>query len=281
MNSGLVTVVVWLNAAANALGEWLLLPIALMPGWLSATLIAAVTGIVLLVIFKYTSNQRAIKRVRNGIDASLLALKLFKDSPRVTIEAQGRLLAGAGRLFVLALVPTAVMIVPVTLILGQLSLWYQQRPLEVGEEAVITLALAGDTDTAFPDVKLEPTDAIETTLGPVRVLSKREVCWNIKAKKSGSHHLAFQVGGAAISKELAIGDGFMRVSARRPGWDWSDALLYPAESPFTTDSPVRSINVSYPARRSWTCGTDHWVVYWFVVSLVAAFCLRGTLRVNT
>ena len=85
MTNALVTVVVWLNGAANALGEWVLLPIALMPGWLSATLIAAVTGIVLLVIFKYTSNQRAIQRVRNRIDANLLALKLFKESSRVTI----------------------------------------------------------------------------------------------------------------------------------------------------------------------------------------------------
>jgi hypothetical protein len=281
MTNALVTVVVWLNGAANALGEWVLLPIALMPGWLSATLIAAVTGIVLLVIFKYTSNQRAIQRVRNRIDANLLALKLFKESSRVTIEAQGRLLAGAGKLFALALVPTAVMIVPVTLILGQLSLWYQQRPLEVGEEAVITLALAGDADAAFPDLKLEPTDAIETTLGPVRVLSKREVCWNIKAKDRGYHPLVFHVGDAAVTKELAVGEGFMRVSARRPGWDWADVLLYPAESPFTPDSPVRSIDVSYPARRSWTSGTDRWVIYWFVVSLVAAFCLRGALRVNT
>ena len=36
-----------------------------------------------------------------------------------------------------------VMVVPVILILGQLSLWYQARPLRVGEEAVVTLKLNG------------------------------------------------------------------------------------------------------------------------------------------
>ena len=77
------------------------------------------------VVFKYTSNQRAIKRVRDDIKANLLALKLFKDSTAAVWQAQGRLLLGAGWLLVLALVPMAVMIVPVTLILGQLSLWYQ------------------------------------------------------------------------------------------------------------------------------------------------------------
>src|SRR5260370_27871087 len=99
-------ILVWLNSAANVLGRLLLAPIGMLPGWLSATVVAAVTGVLLLVLFKYTSNQRAIKRVRDDIDANLLALKLFKDNARVTIGSQGRLLVGAGRLFVLALVPT-------------------------------------------------------------------------------------------------------------------------------------------------------------------------------
>jgi len=276
----LTRVVVWLNAAANALGEWLLAPVAVLPGWLSATLVAAITGVLLLVVFKYTSAQRAIKRVRDDINANLLALKLFKESARVTVRAQGRLLVGAGRLFVFALVPTVVMALPVTLILGQLSLWYQQRPLRVGEEAVVTLTLNGDAGAPFPDVSLRPTDAVETTVGPVRVLSKREVCWNVKARESGHHRLAFQVGDRAVDKELAVGDGYMRVSARRPAWVWSEALMHPREEPFPPDSPVRSVEISYPARPSWTSGTDWWVAYWFAVSLAAAFCFRRALKVN-
>ena len=140
----LVQLIVWLNTVANALGSWLLAPLALMPGPVSATLVAVVTGVLLLAAFKYTSNQRAIKRVRDDISANLLALKLFKESARVALQCQGRLLVGAGRLFLLALLPMAAMFVPVLLILGQVSLWYQQRPLKVGEEAVVTVKLNDD-----------------------------------------------------------------------------------------------------------------------------------------
>src|SRR5262249_57891195 len=181
--------IVGLNAVANALGKWLLAPFGVLPGWLSATAVAAVTGLMLFTLFKYTSNQPAIKRFRDDIDANLLALKLFKENARVTVSAHVGLLLGAGRLFVFALAPTAVMVVPVTLILGQLSLWYQQRPLQVGEEAVVTLALNGDAGAPFPEVSYQPPDAVETTVGPVRVFSKREVCWNIKVRKIGYHHL--------------------------------------------------------------------------------------------
>jgi hypothetical protein len=272
--------VVWLNSAADPVGRWLLAPVGALP-FVSATLVAVVTGLLLLVVFKYTSPQRAIKRVRDDINASLLALKLFKDSAAVALRSQGRLLLGAGRLLVLSLVPTAVMIVPVTLFLGQLSLWYQQRPLKVGEEAVVTLQLNETADLATTDVRLRPTDAVETTVGPVRVFSRREVCWNIKARDSGYHRLVFQVGDQEVEKELAVGDGFMRVTALRPAWVFSDVVLHPGEPPFATDSLVQSIDVAYPERFSWKiCGIEPWLLYWFVVSMVSGLCFSRVLKVN-
>jgi hypothetical protein len=273
-------VVAWLNVAANAPGRFLLAPVGVLPGWLSATLVAAASGVVLLIVFKYTSHQRAIKEVRDDIKAHLLALRLFKDNVRVTLRAQGRILLGALWLMVLAVLPMLVMLVPVCLMLGQISLWYQARPLRVGEEAVLTMTLNGDADSAWPDVYLHPTNAAEVTLGPVKVLSKRELCWNLKARETGYHRLVFQAGGRAVEKELAIGDGYMRVSIQRPGWSWSDALLHPAEPPFGPDSPVRSVEIEYPQRASWTSGTNSWVIYWFIVSLVAALFFRRFFNVS-
>jgi hypothetical protein len=275
----LAQVVVWLNAVANALGSWVLAPIGLLPGWLSATLVGAATGLVMLVVFKVTSNQRAIKTTRDDIKANLLAMKLFKDNVAVTLRAQGRLLLGALRLMLLAVVPMLVMAVPVTMVLAQLALWYQARPLRVGEDTVMTMRLAGTPESSWPTVNLAPTDALEVSLGPVRVRSKRELCWNIRARADGHHRLVLQVDGQAIDKELAIGDGFMRVSTERPGWSWSDALVNPSESPFGPDAPVQSITIDYPKRSSWTCGSDSWVIYWFVVSMAVAFCCRKLVGV--
>jgi uncharacterized membrane protein (DUF106 family) len=271
---------VWLNAVANALGRVFFAPIGFLPGWLSATVVAAATGLLLLIVFKYTSHQRAIKSARNDIKANLLTLKLFKDSALIALGAQGRILHGAFRLMVLALVPMLVMTVPVLLLLGQLAPWYQSRPLRVGEETVVTLKLRGDPASSWPEVRLKPNDAIEVTAGPVRVQSKREICWSIKARQPGYHQLEFEVDGEVAGKELAIGDGYMRVSTRRPAWNWSDILLYPCEAPFRPESAIHSIEMEYPERASWTSGTDSWVIYWFVVSMVSALCFRRALNVN-
>ena len=275
----LAKVVVWLNAVGNALGSVVLAPIGLLPGWLSATLVGAGSGLLFLLAFKYTSNQRAIKAVRNDMKAHLLALKLFKESPWVALCAQGRVLWGALRSLTLTIVPLLVMAVPASLILGQLALWYQVRPLRVGEEAVRTVKLNG-TETAWPKVHLQPTKALNVTTGPVRVRSKRELCWNLKACQPGYHRIVLEVDGQAIEKEVAIGDGYMRVSTLRPAWQWSDALLNPAEVPFSPDSAVHSIQIEYPDRSSWTSGTDSWFIYWLVVSMVAALCFSPWLKVK-
>jgi len=264
--------VVWLNAAANALGQTLGF-IGFMPGWLSATLIAVVSGIAMIVAFKWTSNQKAIKRARQDIRASLLTVKLFHDNMRAGFRAQSRVLLGAMRLLVFALVPILAMLAPMSLLLGQLALWYQARPLRIGEEAVIVLKLGGDAGAPMPTATLDPTNAIADVHGPIRIAAQREVCWNVRAREDGLHRLVFRVGGYPVEKELAVGDGFMRVSLRRPDWHWSDALFHPREAPFDPGSAVRCIDVAYPPRSSWTSGTDYWLYYWFAVSLLAGFLL--------
>jgi hypothetical protein len=280
VNDLLANVVAGLNRVADAAGRVLLAPIALVPGWASATAIAAVTGVLLLLVFKHTSNQKAIKGVRDGLSANLLAVRLFKDSTAVTLRSQARMIGGASKLLVLAIVPILVMTVPVLLVLGQLSLWYQARPIRVGEEAVLTLALAGEPGEPMPRVTLRPSDAVEVDVGPVRIPSRRVVCWELKGRTPGVHRLAFEVDGRPVEKEIAVGDGFLRVSALRPGWRWEDILFNPAEPPFPPDSPVRSVAIAYPERPSWTSGTGAWVYYWFAVSMVAALAFRKQLNVN-
>jgi hypothetical protein len=103
VNDRFTQVAIWLNDAANVAGWLLLSPLGWLPGFLSATLAAVISGVLMLVMFKYTSNQRALQNVRNDIQSQLLALSLFRDSITVCLRAQGRILVGAVRLLLLSL----------------------------------------------------------------------------------------------------------------------------------------------------------------------------------
>jgi uncharacterized membrane protein (DUF106 family) len=273
-------IISWVNVLTNAFGKFLLAPIAVLPGWLSNTIISAVTGVFLLVIFKYTSNQRAIGKIRDDIKAHLLAMKLFKDSISVTLHAEVRVFKGALFLLIHSIVPMLVMIIPVSLLFAQMSLWYQSRPLLPGEAAVMTVKLNGNVKGNWPTVNIEPTSVAEVTIGPVRVFSRREICWEIKALENGSHCITLNVDQHQIEKELVIGNGFMRVSSTRPAWNWANILMHPAEEPFAPDSIVQSVTIDYPDRLSRTSGADWWLIYFFIASMVFAFISKPFLKVR-
>ncbi|OHB84875.1 MAG: hypothetical protein A2Z38_05930 [Planctomycetes bacterium RBG_19FT_COMBO_48_8] len=268
------------NVLTNTFGRFFLAPIAVLPGWLSNTIISAITGLFLLVIFKYTSNQRAIGKIKDDIKADMLAIKLFKDSISVTLHAEARVFKGALLLLFHAIPPMLVMIFPVSLLLAQMSLWYQSRPMLPGEVAVMTVKLNGNVKGNWPIVNIEPTPVAEVTVGPVRVLSRREICWEIKALENGKHHITLDVNRHQIEKELAIGDGFMRVSSTRPAWNWANILMHPAEEPFAPDSIVQSVTIDYPKRLSKTSGADGWLIYFFITSMVFAFISKPFLKVR-
>ena len=233
----------------------------------------------MLVAFKYTSNQAAVKQVRRRHQGQFAGACVVQGQHGREPEVPGRVL-GRGRLVSLALTPMAVMCVPTCLLLGQLALWYQARPLRVGEEAVVTVHLAGGSGGGAQGLRLAPSVAVKLVAGPVRVTKERMICWNVQARQPGYQRLTFTAGDQTFDKQLAVGDGLMRVNARRPAWRWADAALSPGERPFPADSPVEAVEVAYPQRSSWTAGTDSWLVYWFAASMAFAFALRRVLKVN-
>ena len=62
----------------------------------------------------------------------------------------------------------------------------------------------------------------------------------------------------------------MRVSTKRPGIDVADVIMHPLEQPLSAAGPVDSISIAYPERKSFIYGTDWWLVYFCVISMLAA-----------
>lgn len=266
--------------ATNALGKSLFTPIAELPGWLSNAIISAPVGVLMLILFKYISNQDAIQQARDDIKANMLAMKLFKDSLAVIFKAPWGVFRGIAHLLFHSFRPVLVGIVPIMLLVTQMGLWYQCRPLKPGEYSVVTMTLNGSSESPWPTVTLEPSPTVEITTGPVHIFSQRQICWEIKARQNTSEPLVFQVDDQNVEKELAIGDGFMRISEQRPGWKFGDIFWNPAEKPFTRASAVQSITIDYPQRTSWTSGADYWIAYFFAVSIIAALIFKPILKVK-
>lgn len=278
INNILAQLIAWLNVPMNAVGSFLGPMMESLPGWLSNTIISAFIGVIAMFFVKYTSNQEGIGRVRDAIKANMLILKLYKDEISVTMKAIGCVFPQAFLVMFYWIRPVLFMTVPVMLIMAQMSLWYQARPLKPGETAVVTISL--DDADSLAGVSIANLLGAEVIVGPVRIISENEVSWTIRAGQPGQHEIIFRVGDQQIEKSLTVGSGLIAVSGIRPGWTWHKILEYPAEKPLPADSGVKAISISYPDRQSYTHGTNWWVGFLFLASIVAGLLVKPFFKVR-
>ncbi len=274
------------NVIFGAVVGALLWPFRGLSPWVGMIVVSLLTALLMLAVYKWTSNQAAIRRAKDRIKAHLYEMRLYKDDMRVTLAAQRSILKANLAYLAANLKPLAVMIVPLVLILAQLSVWYDRAPLAPGEETLVKASLAAPADPVAAGLELEVPPGLEITAPPVRIADLREVVWRIKALAPGAGRLVLRAGGETLAKTVIVGGAaagprLVRVSAIASRGSFWKRVLYPGEPPLPGGAPVGSIEVLYPAARLPAFGLNvHWLVAYLALSIVFGFALKGVFKVE-
>ena len=270
-----------LNSVFGAIFDVVFAPFRTLGPWPGMIFISLATGIVMLLIFKKTSNQEAIKRAKNRIKAHLLEIRLYKSDTAAAFRAQGAMLGANFRYMGHAVRPMLVMFIPVLLILAQLNLRYGAASLRPGEQALVKVMLAEGVGAETTAASLRAPDGLVVETPPLRIGEEGEVDWRIRAEAPGLHRLTLDIGGATVEKLVSVGQEMpARVSPLRAR-KFMDLFLYPGEKPLPKNSPVVKIEIGFPAQRlPLFGGTVNWLVAFFVLSLVFGFALKGVFKVE-
>ncbi|HKQ47839.1 MAG TPA: hypothetical protein VJZ71_07210 [Phycisphaerae bacterium] len=244
-------------------------------------IISAVTGVLMLLIWRYTSNQSAIADVRRKISAHLLSTRLFKDDLSVTFRAQRQIIWQAVRLLGHSVQPMLIMMVPFVLVMVQIGLRYEYRPAIQGQAVRVKATLkkpdavlaAGSVLQLPGSLRMDPHD-------PCRVSALATVDWRLTPTSSGVFLLHFGNGADVVSMPLVVGSAFTRVSRFRGGSFW-DRLLYSGEDSIPDSSIFKSIEIFYPTRSTPIFGWDlHWLISLLILSIVFALIFKPMLKVH-
>jgi len=270
------------NSFIGTVFDAIVWPVRGLGPWPVMIEVSFLTGLLMLVIFRRTSNQDGIRAAKNRIKAHLLELRLYKDSLAQQLRSQGRILAANGRYIGYALKPMLVMIVPVVLILVQLNLWFGSRPLRVGESALVKLKLAKGGDPLKTDLRLEAPAGIEVETPALRIEDEGEIDWRVRARSEGGHDLVFRSGGETFTKSLSVGQKRMtKISALKPGPGLTGQVFNPGEKPVPGSFSIASVEVAFPARKMDLFGLGvHWLVVYFILSIIFGFAFKGVFKVE-
>jgi hypothetical protein len=267
-----------LNAALGTLFDALLRPIAALPPLASLAVVSLVTAVVMLLVVRRTSNQRALDDVKRKIHAALFEIRLFNDDLRAIFRAQAEMLRHNLTYLRLSLAPMLWMIVPFVLVMAQLQFQYGYDGLETGRSVLLTAHLrGGGGDVAT----LEAPAAIRPNTGAIWFPGAQDVMWRITPEASGTFELRLHVGGQTLTKTIRVSSRTARRSPARLEAGFVNEILYPAEAPLPPDAPVTSISVGYPERDIDVFGWRvNWMIVFFVLSIVFAFALRKPFGVT-
>ena len=279
-----------INSIFGTIIDLALFPFREMSPMVGLTCFSLATGVGMLYVFKWTSDQEGLEDVKRKIHAGIFEIRLFSDDIRAIFTAQRDIFRYNFVYLRLALTPLLWMIIPFVLMVAQLQLHYGYGGLMVGEPVIVKVVMSeeqavGDgleTEGAVDSsaVELEVPDGLRLETPRLTIRSLNQAEWRVVADQPGSYELGIRVGDQVYSKSVEVSSQVVKRSPIRTD-RFLDQLLFPGEPGFPSGAAVSAIEVGYPERKVNFFGWDtHWLVPFIIIATILAFALKKPLRVT-
>jgi hypothetical protein len=241
--------------------------------------ISIVIGLLMVIVFRYTSDQKAIGRAKDRLKANLLAVRLFQDQLPVVMRAYGRILHGTGSYLRLAFTPFLIAILPITFLIIQLDRYFGWMPLRPAQTFLVEARV--DDPAAANEIELQLPTELASSAPAVHIPKDKEVVWRLVAQREGQYDIHIAAAGQTASKQVIVAPGLARVSPLRLRGNFWERMFTSSEPALAENSPIQSIAVIYPPRViNFAWMEWNWIVLFFVVSLIAGFIFKSVLGIQ-
>jgi uncharacterized membrane protein (DUF106 family) len=258
----------------------------------AVVVLSLVVGLLMVVLFGYTSDQKAIGIAKDQLKAHLLAVRLYRDQIPVVMGSYGRILRGTGRYLKLAFKPLLYVIIPIILLMVQIDRYLGQVPIPTNAPFLLTVHLGEPSSNvkaaeqslaidAMNDVRIDLPPEIKMTAPPVHINADNEIVWRLAGSKEGRYTVKVALGGQSAAKAVCVGSDLPRISMVRLRGHFWERMFSSAEPALPENSPIDSISINYPDRNIEIAGYGmNWIWLFFVLSMVAGFIFKELLGIR-
>lgn len=272
------------NGLITGIFDILLYPFRSMPPLVGLCVLSVLLGILLLLLYKYTSPQNTIKKIKNKMKASLYEVRLYKDDLGIVFKANMSLLSNNLKYFSCNLIPVVPLIVVIIPIIIQFDVRYGIGPLKEGDSTYMKVVLSEGVDFQTARVELDVPDGLKVDAGPVRIASKHELFYRIVVEKEGIYDLGIRVNDQLYTKRIDADPSAPTVSPGRYSVSRAlDAFERPCEKPWPAQAELEAVEVVHAERKAMVgLPGDLWPWLWVfcIVGLAAGLALKGVFKVT-
>jgi len=159
--------------------------------------------------------------------------------------------------------------------------YFGYRPLLPGETVVLSVHLNNDQTELLGKTSVQAYGGLTVDTLPIRIPSKNEISWRIRANDFGKHTLRVKINGQRTDKIVVITDKLKNVLPRKATNNLWNIIVNPWESPIPKHLPIEKIVVHYPVRNISMIGIEmNWLVSFVILTIVFGYVFKGLLRVE-
>ncbi len=259
--------------------------------------LSVVVGLLMIVLFGYTSDQKAIGIAKDQLKAHLLAVRLYRDQLQVVMGSYGKILHGTARYLKLAFKPLLYVIIPITLLIMQLDRVLGLTAIHANTPFLLTARV--NNPEALDRISIGLPPEITASAPPVHIAADNEVVWRLVASHDGAYQVKINAGDPTatstvtpsvtpiltqtVTKTVRVSSQLARVSPERWRDHFWERVFFSGESALPANSAVESIAVDYPARNIplGIAGYEmNWIWLFFILSMIAGFIFKELLGIQ-
>lgn len=257
--------------------DWFLSPFAGTHPLLPLALVSLVASVVLLLAFRWLSDQQGLQQIKDKIHAHFLELKLFRHDVGVIWSAEKQILRYNLVYLAYLLKPLLVTLPIFVLFLVELDSWFSYRAVRVGEPVVVSVFAQPEAVDLLRSLDVKSAEGLRVETPALRIPGETRTDWRVRAGAAGEYELEFLTGSASVTKRVSVGPERLAYVPRAlsSSSDWLAALTNREERPLSPGLRISRIEVDYPSASLTILGWSvNWVVAFVVLSLVFAYILK-------
>ncbi len=271
----------WFFEIVTLLVGLLLAPFRRLPAIFGIALLALLTAVFALLIYKVFSNQEGITRTKKRIFGHFFGIYLFRDDLGRIINQFGRVMGSVLKYMTYALPPLLLIFVPIGLLIIQMQFYYGYRPPVPGESVNVAAGFQPGADLLALAPALSVPAGVKVETPPVRIPARGEASWRLRVEEAGDYPLVFRAGEAEFEFPLRADPVLDPIYPRAGRPSFGLSLLYPGAPTLGAENPFESIRIDYPHRSvPFLWFETHWSIVYLVLALVFGLLLKKPLRVD-
>lgn len=222
---------------------------------LSLLIISFILTSIITIVYKYVTDQKMLKELKDEMKRLQEDIKNFKDNPTKVMETQKVLMEKNMKMMMHTLKPTLFTFVPLLIIFGWMTVTFVYEPLAPNVEFPVQLSfkdVAENTVVSLTSESLNIEDSNQT-------IKEGKALWYIQGEE-GNHKLIFEYNNKQYSKDIQI----------TPKWE-------PSKAETIKESDLQKIEVGNRFRPFFGLT---WLWTYIISSIVFSLSLRKLLKIH-